>query len=26
MFAMPVVKDRLHDYQLRRIETFLNPD
>jgi rod shape determining protein RodA len=25
-FAMPVVKDRLHDYQLRRIETFLNPD
>ncbi|MGH7731862.1 MAG: rod shape-determining protein RodA [Candidatus Eiseniibacteriota bacterium] len=25
-FAMPIVKDRLHDYQLRRIETFLNPD
>ncbi len=25
-FATPVVKDRLHDYQLRRIETFLNPD
>jgi rod shape determining protein RodA len=24
--AMPVVKDHLHDYQLRRIETFLNPD
>ena len=23
---MPVVKDHLHDYQLRRIETFLNPD
>lgn len=25
-FGMPVVKDKLHDYQLRRIETFLNPD
>jgi rod shape determining protein RodA len=25
-FGMPVVKDHLHDYQLRRIETFLNPD
>jgi len=25
-FAMPIVKERLHDYQLRRIETFLNPD
>ena len=25
-FAMPIVKDKLHDYQLRRIETFLNPD
>ena len=25
-FAMPVMKDHLHDYQLRRIETFLNPD
>ena len=25
-FATPMVKDRLHDYQLRRIETFLNPD
>ena len=25
-FAMPIVKDHLHDYQLRRIETFLNPD
>jgi len=24
--AMPIVKDHLHDYQLRRIETFLNPD
>jgi rod shape determining protein RodA len=24
--AMPIVKERLHDYQLRRIETFLNPD
>ncbi|MEK7330721.1 MAG: rod shape-determining protein RodA [Candidatus Eisenbacteria bacterium] len=24
--AMPRVKDHLHDYQLRRIETFLNPD
>ncbi len=24
--AMPIIKDRLHDYQLRRIETFLNPD
>jgi rod shape determining protein RodA len=24
--TMPMVKDRLHDYQLRRIETFLNPD
>jgi rod shape determining protein RodA len=23
---MPIVKERLHDYQLRRIETFLNPD
>ena len=23
---MPAVKDHLHDYQLRRIETFLNPD
>jgi rod shape determining protein RodA len=25
-FGMPIVKERLHDYQLRRIETFLNPD
>jgi rod shape determining protein RodA len=24
--AMPQVRDHLHDYQLRRIETFLNPD
>ena len=24
--AMPKVKDRLHDYQLRRIETFLNAE
>jgi rod shape determining protein RodA len=24
--TMPMVKDHLHDYQLRRIETFLNPD
>jgi len=24
-FGMPIVKARLHDYQLRRIETFLNP-
>ena len=24
--AMPRVKDHLHDYQIRRIETFLNPD
>jgi rod shape determining protein RodA len=24
--AMPAVKDHLHDYQLRRIATFLNPD
>lgn len=23
--GMPIVKERLHDYQLRRIETFLNP-
>jgi rod shape determining protein RodA len=24
--AMPMVRDHLHDYQLRRIETFMNPD
>jgi rod shape determining protein RodA len=24
--TMPMVKNHLHDYQLRRIETFLNPD
>jgi rod shape determining protein RodA len=24
--ATPAVKDHLHDYQVRRIETFLNPD
>jgi rod shape determining protein RodA len=24
--GMPAVKEKLHDYQLRRIETFLNPD